>query len=515
MPIKYTTVRRNLITGMNSTNNPILIGNTEVKSLINADLVQIGKTAKRDGFAKSGNAPTALQFKGLTRFNPSGGTDTILGIEGINLRKWTGTGNWSASLDAGFTTGLYTKMIVGNDLAMILNGTDNAHSIDYDDVVVDLADAATSPPKGVVGAYFKDRWFIAKDGLVYFSDVGTQTFDRTENYFRVSVGDNDDITNLVPFKENELFIFKENSVWLLYTENNATPLTQWDLIPVDTTTGCVSKEGAVKVGDDIFFMSNDGVRSIKRNEQDKSYSVQVPISDPIRATWIEEINWTYKGLIRATHYNNRVFFSIPYGTNTTCSHLFVYFLNKDSTLNGWSVWTTEHATAWISGFVKFPKDNETKLYIADSSVAQIYEMFSGDDDDDSGIEFEEIGRIEDLTDQKLEANKKYGKSLFLKTGADEESEVEVYVQVDEEGFVYLGDMNMNVDAITLPVDLPFYFDNRDVSLGNFSLDELEHWYNIQYRLTQSADDSKPLSIIERLFVIGIENFETDGGTGGT
>jgi len=511
MPEQYTPIRRNLVTGMNSTNHPALIGPSEVESLINADLVELGRTKKRDGFDTAGNEPTTDKFEGMARFNPAGGTDSIIAIEGENLRHWTGTGNWSAVDDAGFTDGLYTKIIVGNDLALILNGTDNVHSVGPAWSTVDLADANTSPPKGVVGTYFKDRWFIAKSGLVYFSDVGTQTFARDANFFRVSVGDNDDITNLVAFKENELFIFKENSTWLLYTSGNSTPLTQWDLIPVDTTTGCVSKEGAVKVGDDIFFMSNDGIRSIRRNEQDKSYSVQIPISQPIEKTWMDGINWTYKSLIRATSYKNRVIFTIPYDDSLVCNYMFVYFLNKDPALNGWSVWSTDHSTAWSNNFVKFPVDSQIKLFFADSSVAQIYQMFSGNDDDGSGIEYEEVGRIENGTEMNLEGNTKYGKSLVIRTGADADSIINVYAQVDESGYVDLGDMDMNVENPSLPESLPFELLNRNVTLKKFSLDEMEHWYNIQYRIVQDAADSYPLSIFERMFIVGVEKFETDGG----
>jgi len=511
MSKQYNGLSRRAITGMNSNVHPSLIGPTQCEQLINADLVQLGRTKKRDGFAVAGNLVTVAPFTALARFNPYGGTDGMLGIEGINLRHWLGTGNWSASDDAGFTTGLYTKILIGNDIALILNGTENVHTVAPNWDVADLGDANTSPPKGTVGCWLKDRWFIADKGIVYFSDVGVQTFLRDTNYFRVSVGDNDDITNLVPFRNNELIIFKEHSTWLLQMDNNSTPLTQWDLKPIDTEIGCISREAAIKVGNDIFFFASDGVRSLKRNEQDKVSSIQVPLSDDIHSGYIDTINWTYKNLIRAVSYQNRVIFSIPYDDATTCDKLLVYFLHSNPQLNGWSMWETE-VGAFVGAFAKSLDGNNEKLYFAAPAYySQMFEMFSGDTDWGTGISYTEKGRIEDLTEEGLTGNQKYAKSFMIKGNAASECTAILEMSIDEGAFQEIAEINMNTNAPYLPIDLTFVINDRTITLEKFSLDELEHFYSIQYKITQAYGKSQPLKFFERQYVLATERYEPDGG----
>lgn len=508
---QYYPVRRNLITGMNSKQHPTLIGPTHVEKIINGDLSQLGRTKKRTGFSTAGNTVSANILSGMARFNPSGGTDCILGVEGTNIRHWDGSGNWSAAIDSGMTGVTYTKILVGNDLALVLNGTDNVHSVNASFTVADLADTNASPPKGTVGTWFKDRWFIALNGLVYFSGVGNQTFDRGANYFRVSVGDNDSITNIVPFRNDEMYIFKEHSIHQLYCPNNSDPLNDWWLRPVDVNVGCIAKDSAVQVGDDIYFFSEDGVRSLKRNEQDKVMGVNIPISDPIYTTWIENINWSVKEKIRGVYYPpmNCIIWAVPYGTSTVPNYWHVYFLQQSEGMNGWSVWKTEDPNSWTTGFVKYPINGEMQLFFSDSSESQIFKMFDGDDDDGEGIEYEEIGRMEDLAEMQLEANQKYGISLYIKAGATDQSQIDLDCQVDEEGWQDIGTVDLDIAWPALPVNLPFTLTGKSITNSKSSLDVLEHFYNIQYRLQQTAANSQPLEIMERMFVLKVEGYETD------
>ena len=511
---QLVSIRRQLFTGMNTRGHGTLISATQGTKLLNTDLSQPGRTKKRQGYAEQFDAGDKM-IQNAVRFNPYGGSDSIAIIEGTNLRHWDGTllsGALSVPVKDDFTTDLYTMLLVGNDKLLVSNGTDNVHSYDASWSETDEGNTDTDPPKGIVGCYFKDRYFICQNDYVYFSDVASTTFDRTANFFRVNRGDNSAgvITSMVPFRNDELIIFKEDSVWLLQTTGNTDPLADWNLQPVQASTpdvtgyGCISKQGAVRVGDDIYYWARDGVRTIKRNEQDKVMGIDLPISDLIYPDYAEAINWGQAGKIRATFFRNRVIFAVPYGSSTYPNYWFVYTIQLDASQNGWTVWSNMNT----STMVRFPVSGKDSLFFADGQAdGKLYIAFD-DDEDDNGtdIEWDFQGRIENFSDHGLEANLKWGASLFLRFEASENSTVEIEVNVDEGGWTYLGSVDLNIDYPHLPIALPFDLVSASVVRAKFSLDQFDHWYNIQLRFRQTGT-GMTVSLLEYILLAKVENYE--------
>jgi len=519
MPLheNYLPIRRQLFTGMNSRGHPQLIGPTQLEVGRNLDLTQLGRNKKRAGFATVANDVGAADFTNLVRFNPRGGSDILLGMEDTNLRKWTGSGNWSAALDSGFTATDYTLLLPGNDICIISNGTDNVHYIDNADTVTDCGDLTADAPKGaLVGCYAKDRFFMALNDIVYFSNVVTTAgaepvFDRATNIFRVNQGDNSsgEITNIVPFRNDELVIFKKESIWLLRMTGNSDPLNDWTLEPIDTSTpksigtGCIAKDSAIKVGDDIYYWAVDGVRSLRRNEQDKIIGLTLPISDPIYTTYIEGINHSQTDKIRGIYFENKLIFAAPFGSSSVADYWFVYHFQTDPQLNGWTYWDGFATTA----FAKYPVSGEERLYFSDDADnGQIYRWPSGTSDNGTAIAFEMRGRMEDLSEMGMGAHKKVGQSLYATFEAAGGSTATIDAQKDEQGFSGVGTQLLTNEAPTLPVDLDFELIGSSVIRSKFNLQPFEHWYNFQWKITQDTLDEE-LTVQEIAIFSTVEDYE--------
>lgn len=506
-------LRRAVITGMNTEGHPALISDTQCVRLINADLSQLGRIKKRSGYVKAADNLGTDTFSALARFNPVSGIDVMLGANGSSIVYWDMGAFWSAPLIDSLTPTDYAKFIIGNDKALFINGVDNAHLIDSDFSVTDLGDTSTSPPKGDVGCFFRDRYFVADDSILYYSDVIGAEFDRTSNFFRVNPGDNDKITNLIPFRNDELIIFKEHSIWMLKTYGSN--ISSWYLQPVNvkvddrsTTTGCVSKDAAVRAGDDIYFFAEDGVRSLRRNEQDKLFGLEVPESDLIASDWIELINWLKKDRIRAVVFRNRIIFSVCSEFSQTPDMWFVLHLQRDSSLNGWSV----YRSISTANFVKAYQKGKEKLYFASGDSGQLFEMFNGISDDGTGIEFEYISRLEDLGNLNFQANTKRAASLYIRGTSQNNSSLTVQIRFDENiAWETLGVINLSENIPSFPLTLPFNLNGKNVIAEKFNnLSDYGVWSNVQIRLYQAADPDASCEILEyMLYVQDVNDYAFD------
>jgi hypothetical protein len=502
-------IRRSIFTGMNTKSHASLIGPTECVSLKNIDLSEIGNLKKRLGYVTFDNDVGSLPFNNMVRFNPSGGTNSILGVEGTNLRYSTGAGTWSAAIKSNLTSDLYTLFVVGKNVCLVSNGTENVHSVAANFAVSDEGDTNTDPPKGTVGVFFNSRFYIAKDQYLYFSDVvtaaGAITFDRTNNLFPINYGDNDEITNIVPYTEDQLIIFKEHSTWWLNIPTNTDPLDNWFLKPIDKNFGAVCKDGAVKAGDEIYYIAHDGLRSLKRTAQDKLSSVSVPISDNIYNDHVENIRASKISNMRLVYFDNKIIWGVPID-HDYIDKWFVYFLHKDPSYNGWAVWETIPTT----NFVKWFEAGEENLFFSDGlENGQVFEMFSGIVDNATTINFELISRKETLNNEGYAANTKYGISLYIKTEPYESSTFRVDGQANEAGFELIeNNINIDVDNPTLPVTMPFYLSNITSIQKKISLTKFNHWYDFQLKITQTGSNMS-LSLLDYMMIVNIDKYLED------
>ncbi len=199
---------------------------------------------------------------------------------------------------------------------------------------------------------------IAYSALLSF---GNGQWNTTTQSFRVGAGDGDPIVALYPMQDNTLAVLKANSVWLVNVNPENTSLPNSDanwqasglIESLGFGVGCVGKRALCGVGNDVFFMAYDGVRSVQRMQAAAGqWQLSAPISQPVQQ-YIEQINQNAMSGIVAMCYKEFVFFAIPLGTSAVNNATLVYNTRLGSWLGCWQNWTP---SAWaMSRFNSIPQ----------------------------------------------------------------------------------------------------------------------------------------------------------------
>lgn len=188
---------------------------------------------------------------------------------------------------------------------------------------------------------------------------------------------NDTITALAAHNNN-LIIFCEKSIVIYGNAHNVNNLY---LIEVIRDIGCIARDSVQNIGDDIFFLAKDGVRSLARTIIQDNMP-QKEISEPIRDDVIDSIANETPGLIRSTYNEKEGFYLInfPSVPVTWCCDVRM----AQNGVYRWTKWNTQIyglttgsdnkvyaglGSGWLSEYVNY---NDTD--ITDGSEDQTYTM---------------------------------------------------------------------------------------------------------------------------------------------
>ena len=120
---------------------------------------------------------------------------------------------------------------------------------------------------------------------------------------------NDTITALA-VHNNNLVIFCERSI-VIY--GNANDINNIYLVEVINSNGCISRDSVQNIGDDILYLSSDGVRSLARTViQDNMPMAE--ISAPVRDDIIDTINAETASLVKSTYNEKEGFYLLNFPT---------------------------------------------------------------------------------------------------------------------------------------------------------------------------------------------------------
>ena len=118
---------------------------------------------------------------------------------------------------------------------------------------------------------------------------------------------NDTITAIASHNNN-LIIFGNRSIVIYGNADNVFDLY---LVEVIANIGCVARDSIQNIGDDIFFLANDGVRSLKRTILQENMPL-AEISEPIRDDLISSINSATLTSVRSTYNEKEGFYLLNF-----------------------------------------------------------------------------------------------------------------------------------------------------------------------------------------------------------
>lgn len=163
------------------------------------------------------------------------------------------------------------------------------------------------------------------DEIIASDILDTDTYDQIYAQYRFNAGEADFNVALHSFSEDNLMVFNRNSIHLV---TNTTSLQNASTKLLTNEVGCVARQSVQQVGNQVIFLSDNGVYSTQFFDEYNLRGTETPLSEPINVT-IERINKAHQDKSVAVYFDNRYFLAVPLDTSTKNNAIIIYnFLNK-------------------------------------------------------------------------------------------------------------------------------------------------------------------------------------------
>ena len=127
------------------------------------------------------------------------------------------------------------------------------------------------------------------------------------------------------FAEDKLVVFMRKSIHVI---SNTVSLNSALKEHITDEVGLVARRSVVQVGNQILFLSDNGVYGLSFIDLYNLRGNDLPLSETINAT-IENINKDHWDKSVGVYFNNRYYLAVPYGDSEVNNRILVYnFLNK-------------------------------------------------------------------------------------------------------------------------------------------------------------------------------------------
>jgi hypothetical protein len=266
-----------------------------------------------------------------------------------------------------------------------------------------------------------------------------------------------------------------------------TTAADWTIELISNNVGCVAEATAVQVNSDIFFLSDDGIRSLIRSAADDFTSVGLPISEVVKDV-IQSINTAAIGVCTAHFYDNRYFLAFPSEANDVNDTILVY----NTVLQAFEgTWTPNVMQFALTNF----EDEGVRLMLK-TTTGQI-NKYSGyktpaqvttADYQDAGVNYEYYVRTKDFNfGDPFSA--KYGSHFEVIFDDSYSTDASVSIQRD----IDVGDIdvqpNLNISsaALTLPFTLPAVLPTSVKKRLASDLRTYEKWRLLNIKITSAAN----------------------------
>lgn len=173
--------------------------------------------------------------------------------------------------------------------------------------------AVPAMPRGALLAAHGFRLFVAgvsgKDDFLYASDIlDGNTWPDPGSVVRIGDGEGDPITGMVSWRQSLLVVAKRETVWTVNTAE--TSPANWTIERVPGDYGCVAPRTLTRVGNDVWFLSELGILSIRRMAGQQDQEVTLPLSAPVQ-NYFQRMNKAAMAAATAVYNENRFVVSFP------------------------------------------------------------------------------------------------------------------------------------------------------------------------------------------------------------
>lgn len=177
---------------------------------------------------------------------------------------------------------------------------------------------------------FNRFWIITGRETINISDILSENFNSATHSINIRKGDGQKLIALHEFGQGDIVAFKDRSLFIILGGNGAISNASNDLTinQIDDQFGCAAAGTVQKIGEDLWFLSHQGVMSLRQNQENNIRLVQIPISRPIQKI-IDRINRNVIDKSEAIIFDNYYICAVPLDNHVTNNTLIVYdFLIK-------------------------------------------------------------------------------------------------------------------------------------------------------------------------------------------
>jgi hypothetical protein len=505
-------VIRDMSGGMNSRINNTEIEDNQGELLQNIDISTPGKSTKMPGSVQlAGTQSWGTNPVYTHSYIIQGQDDQILALEGSTLRNWASGTAWtvlgtafdSSSTEVGYLN-CKQSGVAPDDVCMIQTNEGDQYVLKSDGTLTDISSGTAAPQETTVMAWYQNRVWTLKNDELEFSDAVPSDYATAFNNtkFRVPVGDE---RAIISTRDFGMVIGGANQIWGLAP--SVTPdATSDQPFPIIQDKGVVSKKAMVNFSDDVFWFAEDGLRSLKRNIQDKlQQQASYPVSYPLK-TEFEEIIWSRKNEIEVTGWDNKIFCKVPVAGGTK---LWVYY----PATQAWAIKTG----LYVNTLTPHSVDGEARLYYGHRNDGKVYRAWYGFSDegttvsDGTASEMKETGKNHDCGNPLV--NKYGGEVEVVVQSTSGINTVEIWASFNDGEFTKIGELDIQqltgadfgvtgLGTVTFPVT----FADSVLARGKFHLDSYGQWKTIQLELIHDTVASADISVVSRNIITFIQEY---------
>jgi len=163
------------------------------------------------------------------------------------------------------------------------------------------------------------------DEVIASDILDSDTYDQIFAQYRFNAGEADFTVGLHSFSEDNLMVFNRNSIHLI---SNTTSLQSASTKLLTDEVGCVARQTITQVGNQVIFLSDNGVYSTQFFDEYNLRGTETPLSEPINET-IKRINKDQRTQAVSVYFDNRYFIAVPLDDALRNNAILIYnFLNK-------------------------------------------------------------------------------------------------------------------------------------------------------------------------------------------
>jgi hypothetical protein len=369
-PVQYDR-QASFIGGQVSNFRENLLNESQAESLKDLDAAKNGVLKTRHGFHRFANllgTATSTNTQGLAYFDTDA-KEQLIAFVNSNIYGIDSGGTVTVS---GLGTGYVNSATARVDFCQVSDklfyashsGNSKIGQVSWSGSTWVVKEAGGTSPvnsKFLTNNGYRIFAYQPSDDQIYVSDIlpdvtttGTTDIFNTATNLPFKVGLGDPVTGMASWVGFNLVVFCKNSCYVVDTNPvvagsgaAATTTANFTIRSISQSVGCLSHGSISQVGEDLFFLSRSGVRSIRRTMEENMIASDVGvISYPVQDV-IDQINWAQAQVATATFWNSRYILSVPTGSSLVNDTTLVYNTNTNAWMGVWRGTVTVDGTTGL------------------------------------------------------------------------------------------------------------------------------------------------------------------------